>query len=92
MMVTAAGLREGDVIDLEGVDDHPDNRECWHFENARVESVSTLAEPGGGWADGSLTADIAIIYTENGAVPAVVPLGSLFELLNPDPTLAVDDD
>lgn len=75
-------LLPGDMIDLEGVDISPANEQTWLFEFATVESVSTRENPSGGWADGYLASDegaaMAIIYVENGAVPAVVPADAMF--------------
>jgi hypothetical protein len=79
-------LTAGDMIDLEGIDREPDNEQIWLDEYAVVESVSTVGNESSGWADLVLVArpESAVIYTENGAVPAVVPADATFEILGND--------
>jgi hypothetical protein len=77
-------LTEGDMIDLEDVDESTENQQMWPYELASVESVSYPGHPAGGWLDGYLDNPTfgarAIIYLDNGAVPAIVPLSASFEM------------
>lgn len=76
-------LTEGDVIDLNGIDQSPDNQETWLYEYAVVESVSIVGSEPGGWADLVLVAkpDYAVIYLADAASPALVPATATFEIL-----------
>lgn len=85
MRKPVTALIEGDVIDLEGHDAAEANRQIWPFEYARVESVSVAGALSGGWLDGYLASpqgtSMALIYTENGAVPALVPNIAQLEII-----------